>query len=249
MPSFDTGRPIPCADCPLRALPRFRAFSKGEVGFVQSFKQGELTVEPGGTIIQEETNSPHLYTVLQGWAFRYKTLEDGRRQILNFVLPGDFVGLQASVMETLSHSVEALTPMLLCVFPRDKVWTLYERQPALGFDLTWLAAREERLLDEALLSLGRRTARERVAWLLWVLDDRARSSGLADGDTIAMPLTQQHVADTLGLSLVHTNRTLKSLRAAGVIRWEKKRLAVVQRRRLLDMARAEAVRERLRPFI
>ena len=82
-----------CENCPLRSMSLFRDFSSQELQFVTHFKTGELNTEKGSTILVEGSHSAHLFTVLSGWAFRYKTLEDGRRQILNFVLPGDLVGL------------------------------------------------------------------------------------------------------------------------------------------------------------
>ena len=82
----------PCTQCPLRKLATFREFSAKEFEFMRSFKSGELRLEAGNTIFVEGTNSPHLYTMLSGWALKYKTLEDGRRQVLNFALPGDFLG-------------------------------------------------------------------------------------------------------------------------------------------------------------
>ena len=88
---------------------------------METFKAGELVVDPGATILLEGTNSAHVFTVLSGWAFRFKSLEDGRRQILNFSLPGDFLGLQGSIFDKMQHSVEALTAAVLCVFPREKV--------------------------------------------------------------------------------------------------------------------------------
>src|SRR6266567_5043593 len=154
---------VPCEDCPLRRKAVFREFSESELEFVKEFKAGELNVETGTTVLLEGTNSAHLYTVLSGWAFRYKTLPDGRRQILNFALPGDFLGLQGSVNDEMQHSIEALTDMKLCVFPREKLWDLYRDYPSLAFDVTWLAAREEQVLDEHLLSVGRRTSMERLA--------------------------------------------------------------------------------------
>ena len=100
---------------------------------------------------------------------------------------------------------------MLCVFPRDKLWELYRNHPTLAFDLTWLAAREEKILDEHLVSVGRRTALERTAYLLVHLFVRAEQAGLTTKDTVELPLTQQHLADTLGMSLVHMNKTLKRL--------------------------------------
>ena len=78
-------------------------------------------MQAGTNILLQGTNSAHLYTVLSGWAFRYKTIADGRRQILNYALPADLLGLQGSVSDEMQHSVEALTDMILCVFPREKL--------------------------------------------------------------------------------------------------------------------------------
>jgi CRP-like cAMP-binding protein len=240
---------IPCTRCPLRKHECFRSFTEKELAFVDEFKQGELTVTPGAPIVLEESNSPHLYTVLEGWAFRYKTLPDGRRQILNYAVPGDLIGLQSSVFEVMSHGVEALTDMLLCVFPRDKLWSLYERHPSLAFDVTWLASREERLLDDNLLTVGQRTAIERIAFVLWHLFKRARSVGLLVGNKLDLPITQQHLADTLGLSLVHTNKTLKKLRASGSISWHEHTLEILDKDKLLEIAQIVDRDEKPRPFL
>src|SRR5262245_38604794 len=87
-------RRVPCEQCPLRVVPGFRRFTADELRFVANFKRGELVAEQGATILAEGTHSAQLFTLLSGWAFRFKTLEDGRRQILNYVLPGDLIGLQ-----------------------------------------------------------------------------------------------------------------------------------------------------------
>ncbi len=214
------GRQTACAKCALRALPGFRAFQPAEVEFVEWFKTGEFVSDPGATILMEGHSSAHLYTVLAGWTFRYKTLPDGRRQILNFALPGDFLGLQTSMFDEMQHSVEALTTTVLCVFPRDKMWSLYEKFPSLAYDLTWIAARSERMLDEQLLSVGRRSAQEKMAFVLLHLFFKAKAVGLVSANKVAFPFTQQHLADALGLSLVHTNKTLKALVARKWFRWK-----------------------------
>ncbi len=244
------GRKVPCEKCPLRGKEVLRDFTAKELPFVAEFKSGELNVEAGTNILLQGTNSAHLYTVLTGWAFRYKTLPDGRRQILNYALPGDLLGLQGSVSDEMQHSVEALTDMILCVFPREKLWDLYSQHPALAFDVTWLAAREEQMLDENLLAVGRRTALERTAYLLLQLFLRAEEIGLAKGDRIGFPFTQQHVADTLGMSLVHTNKTLKRLGATRAVRWKDKTFEILDRNALVELAGYEAPRQRARrPFI
>jgi CRP-like cAMP-binding protein len=238
----------PCQQCPLRDLPHFREFSTEELDFVSKFKRGEMAIDSGATILVEGSHSAHLYTVLSGWGFRYKTLEDGRRQILNYVMAGDLVGLQGTIMGEMQHSVEAMSPVTLCVFERDKLMTLYNSHPSLAFDLTWIAAREERILDEHLLSIGRRTALERAAYLLAYLHQRATALELFPTKDF-LPITQQHVADTLGLSIVHTNKTLKKLSQRGLIRWQERGCEILDGKGLADLAGWEGLGEVRRPFI
>jgi CRP-like cAMP-binding protein len=244
-----SGRRVPCEQCPLRALPSFRAFEPQELRFVSSFKTGELVAETGTTIVAEGSHTAHLYTLLSGWAFRYKSLPDGRRQILNYMLPGDLIGLQGSVIGEMQHSVEALSTLVLCVFQRNRLDDLFRNHPGLGFDITWLAAQEERMLDEHLLSLGRRTAMERAAYLLAFLYHRAAAVGLGAGKLLHIPISQQHVADTLGLSIVHTNKTLRKLADRNLIRWLDRSCEVIDVEGLMLVSGWDGPAERRRPLI
>lgn len=242
-------RAVRCESCPLRSSETYRKFSKTELNFVSDFKSGELTIEAGATLFSEGADSSHVYTVLSGWAFRYKLLENGNRQILNFALPGDLLGLQSSLFDHLEHSVEALSNVTLCVFEREKLWHLYEKQPSLAFDVTWLASREERLLDQHLLNIGQRSAIQRIAHLLLHLFDRAQAAGLTSRSRLRMPLTQYHLADALGLSLVHTNKTLRKLVNEGFVNWHGGELELNKRSELAEFAGYEAPLQAPRPFI
>ncbi len=239
-----------CAACPLRSLSTFRAFTPKELAFVQSLKSGELILAQAATVLEEGESSPNLYTVLSGWAFRYKSLPDGRRQILNFALPGDFLGLQSTVFKEMDHSVETLTPVVLCVFPRQRMWELYEQHAGLAFDLTWIASREERLLDEQLLSIGRRSAIERISSLMIHLYYRALGSGAATTRSgVRLPLTQQHLSDALGLSLVHTNKTIRRLTQEQLILWKDGQFNILDEQRLRSLAKYDAHEPAKRPLI
>ena len=239
-----------CGKCPLQKLPHFRGLNRGEINFLTTFKVGELAADAGATILMESTRSAHLYTVLSGWAFRYKNLADGRRQILNFALPGDLIGLQGSLLGDMQHSIEALTPMTLCMFERDRVSELYKKHSGLAYDITWIAAREERILDEHLLSIGRRSALERAAYLLAFLCVRARATGaLAKEGDADIPITQHHVADTLGLSLVHTNKTLRKLIDKKLLRWRDRGCTVLDLDGLIDIAGWQPDMQDCRPYI
>ena len=243
------GKTTPCVNCPLRPRPVFRNFEPDELAFVSGFKRGELVVERGSTILHQGSRSAHLHTVLQGWGFRYKLMSDGRRQILNYILPGDLIGLQASLVGEMEHSVDALSPMVLCTFDRERLRELYVRFPGLAFDVTWLASREEQMLDENLLSVGRRSAVERAAYILAFLSARARLLGAQPDEPVRIPITQQHVADTLGLSLVHTNRTMKKLADRHLIAWRDGACQVLDVDALAAVARWRGLGERTRPLI
>ena len=244
-----SARQYPCERCPLRPLEVFRNFEKSELAFVNSFKKGELSVDKGATLLVEGSHSAHLYTVLFGLGFRYKLMADGRRQILNYLLPGDLIGLQGSLMGEMQHSVEALSPMLLCVFEREQVHTLYQNHPGLAYDITWIASREEQMLDENLLSIGRRTALERSAYLISFIWACASKVNLVGKANAVLAITQQHVADTLGLSLVHTNRTLRKLVERKLILWRDGGCEVLDFQALTKVARWEGLRESLRPLV
>ncbi|QYX57794.1 Crp/Fnr family transcriptional regulator [Roseovarius sp. SCSIO 43702] len=225
-----------CANCPLRNLSIFVPMSPDEVKFMESFKSGEMRVEAGTTLMLEGSNSPQLYTALDGMGLRYKSLESGDRQVINFVLPGDFIGLQAGVMRSMQHSVEASTPMTLCVFDRRSLWSLFRDHPERAYDLTWVAAVEEHILGESLAMVGHLNGIERISRAFVRLHDRAAATGMIEEGSMPLPYKQQDLADALGLSLVHTNKTLAKLRTEGIVTWSGGRLTIHDYNRICDIA-------------
>ncbi|RVT87351.1 Crp/Fnr family transcriptional regulator [Rhodobacteraceae bacterium CCMM004] len=238
-----------CASCPLRKMPLFTPFSEEEVAFMQKFKTGELTVDGGSPLLAEGSTSPQLYTVLDGMGLRYKTLPDGRRQVINFVLPGDFLGMQSGILGEMQHSVESTTHMRLCVFNRSEIFHLFRSQPQRAFDLTWLVATEEHFLGEALATVGQRSAMERIAWAFVKLYARMTALGGLDGNTIRFPYKQQDLADALGLSLVHTNKTLAKLRERQLVTWSNGELRVMELEELAAIAQLELEPAPIRPLM
>ena len=229
---------IPCNACPLRALTLFNLHTDAELALIESLKKNQIAIRADHSVIREGQIDAPLYTLLSGWAFRFKTLSDGRRQILNFLLPGDFIGVQQKMGDASAHGVDALSDVVLCVFRRDALWELHRATPALGFSITWLTAHEESVVDDTLLSVGRRSAEERIATLLIVLFKRVAAL-LPDGGAalgVPFPLTQQHIADGLGLSLVHTNKTLRKLARRGLHRIEDGRLRLLDVKALSKLA-------------
>lgn len=244
---------VSCEKCPLRRQQLFVPFSDDEVAFMQSFKTGELTVDAGTTILMEGSNSPQLYTVFSGMGTRYTTLENGRRQVINFLFPGDFIGLQASLMGEMKHSVEASTEMVLCAFKRGDLWNLFKAQPNRAYDLTWIAAVEEHFLGETIATLGQRDAAQRISWAFLRIEKRLRAVGLGrsgpNDSTVPLPFRQQDLADALGLSLVHTNKTLSRLRELKVAAWADGTLRVLDRKGLAEIAMEMPDAEEKRPIL
>lgn len=216
---------------------------------MQRFKAGEMRIEAGAPLVTEGTRAPHLFTVLEGVALRYATLEDGRRQVLNFVFPGELVGLQSAVMEEMSHSVDAKTDMTLCVFPRARFWEMFKTSPARAYDVTWMAAREERLLSDNLISVGRLTGLERIAFALYALYIRYRDLDLTDGPHFPRHFTQSEIADAIGLSVVHTNKLLRKLRLEGLAEWGDTQVRIDAPEALAALAKIDPAQVRRRPLI
>ncbi len=207
-----TLRVNPCNRCPLRRSAAFKDASPGQVEAIEKMRHGQLSLAAGADIVVAGEENANLYTLFSGWAFRCKELEDGRRQILNFLLPGDLVGLQAAMFEPSQHSIIALTDVTLCRFPRKRVWKLFSAVPELAFDITWLGAHEESVVDNNMLAVGQLTAEEKVAALILNLFKRLEALGLVKGMSFQLPLTQLHMADALGLSLAHLNKTIARLK-------------------------------------
>ena len=217
---------------------------------MNSIKQGERRFERGDPLVHEGEDVRHLYTVLEGVLIRYRTLEDGRRQIVNFMFPGDLVGLQGAFDEPSSHSVEALIPSRLCHFKRGDFVHLIKDNPQLGYDVTWLAAKEETALEGHIVSLGQRSAKERVVFLaVWLLDRALATCVANEGNTLSIPATQSQIADMLGLSLVHTNRTIRALDKEGLVEWNAREICVPDMDKAAGFANFDRSRKGHRPYI
>ncbi len=188
---------------------------------------------PREDLIREGDVPDHVNLIQSGWAYRYKQLEDGRRQILGFFLPGDFCDLRIFILKHMDHSIASLTPVTLAEIPRAQILELTDNGSRLARAMWWSALVCESIEREWIVNLGQRTAIERMGHLLCELFIRQRAVGLTRGDSCDLPLTQSELAETTGLSTVHVNRTLQELRAQGLITLQGKTLKIP------DLARLE----------
>lgn len=238
-----------CEFCPLRRRDVFTPMAAEDIRAMERFKVGELIVDAGTPILMEGSNSPQLYTALHGMGLRYTVLENGKRQVLNLIFPGDFIGMQAGIMGEMGHSVEATTKMTLCVFDRSALWSFFKERPERAFALTWIAAVEEHFLGDAIATLGQRNAEQSVAWALSRVFVRGTGLGMVENSRMKFPFRQQDLADSLGLSLVHTNKTLAALKSRQLLNWNDGILSIPDLDALAEIAMLDTTEPQVRPIM
>jgi CRP-like cAMP-binding protein len=171
-----------------------------------------FSVKKGRDVVISGLHSRCIYVNHDGWLARYKILRNGSRQIVNFILPGEVFGLPACLFQRAPYSVSTITAARLSAVPFDVVDDVFEQRPAVASALFWSTAYEAAILGEHLIDAARRSAYQRVSHLLLELFGRLSRGQLTGEMTFAIPLTQELIADALGLSAVHVNRTLRALR-------------------------------------
>jgi CRP-like cAMP-binding protein len=180
-----------------------------------------------GANIALEGETPHAaFVVTRGIAHRYRVMPDGRRQILTILIPGDVFDLHGFLLKAMDHSVAALGPARIAVITRAGVMDLAQNYPRIRSAFWWSAMQEQAIMRERIVALGRRRARGRLAYFLCELVWRQRAVGLAEDHAIRLPFTQTDLADTLGLTSVHTNRVLQGFRRDKLITLERQRLVL-----------------------
>ncbi|MBR0783113.1 Crp/Fnr family transcriptional regulator [Bradyrhizobium iriomotense] len=179
--------------------------------------EGLLRAGPGEDLIAEGDPVDSVRLVLSGWLFRHKTLEDGRRQIVNFILPGETCDAHAYLLSTMDHSITTATPVAYAEIKRARFEQLMVANRTLAEAFMCETLLNSAIQREWVINLGRRAAFERVAHLFCEIFERLRPVGLVDGNSCALPVTQTDLADATGLSVVHLNRTIQELRASGLI--------------------------------
>jgi CRP-like cAMP-binding protein len=201
----------------VRRLALFEPLTAEQLHSMEAHRAEQRQVMPGEFLFRQDTRIDESYTIFEGWVMLHRSLEDGRRQILRFSLPGDFLGFQPSPNTTVLHSAQALTPVTVCVFRRDDLLQVFREHPMLAIQMAWITSRDEATTHEHLLSIGRRPAKERIAHLFLELHARLAARGPVNERVgIPVPLKQEHIADALGLTTIHVNRTLRVLREAGL---------------------------------
>jgi len=201
----------------VRKLGALCLMSDEEIEFMEGLQNHIADVAKGKDFVEYGEDLRTTCVIVEGWAIRYMLLPNGQRQILSYALPGDIIGLHINFRAKATYSAAALTPLKVASVDPRRMLEISQKYQILASGLSWCTARELAILGDQAVRLGRLTAPERLAHLLLELWHRLALIGETDGDWLYMPTTQNELTDTLGLSLVHTNRSLKRLREEKLI--------------------------------
>jgi CRP-like cAMP-binding protein len=197
-----------------------------EAAALLDLRAANRMLRPGQEIVSEGRRCSTVFLITEGIAIRYRILHDGQRQILSFVLPGDFVGFTNCRFDSALYSIKTLTQAAISPIPLARLIALFDLHPRLAARLLWSLTGEAAILREHLVGLGRRSALKRVAHLLLELFFRLQQIGLADERSYRVPLTQETIGDALGLSIPYVNRVLRQLRDDGLVRIDAQRVVI-----------------------
>jgi CRP-like cAMP-binding protein len=228
---------MPLVDSPLaRKLGAYVALTELELSVLSAFHQRRKTFEIGQNLVHEGQHSHGAYILAEGWVCSYKLLPRGARQIVDFQIPGDFLGLRSVLFRTSDHGIEAITRIELSEVSGDDLIDAFAKTPRLATAVLWAASRDEAMVVEHLVGIGRRSAIERTAHFLLELGSRLTLVGLATREGYACPLSQYLLADALGLTAVHLNRVLRQLRDLGLLTFRNGDIKFDDFERLVQMA-------------
>jgi CRP-like cAMP-binding protein len=210
-PSIPTESPL------IGKLRLFLDLTEAEIGALRAVGEPVRAAAARSNLITQGQNRISAVLTHSGWAIRHRTLPDGRRQILDFILPGDLCDPSVFVTPKASFSLTTITACTYAQIGAAALLDLLSRSPRLGAMLWWIESQEQSLLRDHLVAIGRLNAEERLAHLLWEIWWRLRRVNLAGDDGFEWPATQEMIADATGLSVVHVNRTLRRLERSGII--------------------------------
>jgi len=202
----------PCVTCPHREAgfcgTLLNVPSLNSQPFDQRSWQRFFAAKPGEQIATRKQTSGDVYVLCTGWAYRFLQLPNGRRQILNFLLPGDLFGTATIFEEQFFFSAKAVTAIQISAFDRSEIRARYSENQDVQAAIAHSCVEESRAATELTCVLGQRSAEERIAYLFLHLMRRIEARTVVRDHRYPLPLRQQHIADAVGLTPVHVSRVL-----------------------------------------
>jgi CRP/FNR family transcriptional regulator len=231
----------PCTHCRVRGHTICAAVEHPDLPEFADLHRGHRTVQAGTDLIRQGEISKDVYVLVDGWAMLTILLEDGRRQIVEFCLPGAMFGFEPVADAPMPYSAQTITEATLCVLPERELMAFVGQRPEMAVALARTCGRHRMLDFQHLVNIGRRNARERVASLLLELFIRLRLHGANRSvAAVDLPLTQEHIGDALGLTNIHVNRVLRRLREDGIVQLRAHVLEILDPDRLAEEAGFDA---------
>jgi CRP-like cAMP-binding protein len=226
---------MPMAEALIRKLENFVRLSSHDKEVLTAAAAERIRkIDPHEPIVHEGDKPKVIYLVLSGWACRYKHLEDGRRQIVSFFLPGDLCDLNIFILREMDHSMAGIGSVTLAEITRQSFEAILQGHARITQALWWDSLVTIAIQREWTVNLGQRDALERVAHLFCEIFVRLRSAGLTRGKSCSFPITQTELADATGMSAVHVNRTLQELRNMKLINLSNRILTIPDLPRLMQ---------------
>jgi CRP-like cAMP-binding protein len=219
-----------------RKLEAFVALSPAELAVLARLQQRCRTFAPGLDMVHQGQSDQTAYILASGWVCSYKIQPDGTRQIVDFQIAGDFLGLRSVLLRTSDHSFEPIVTVEAAEVRKSDLLAAFAQTPRLATAILWAASRDEAMVVEHLVGVGRRDADARTAHFLLELGSRLSLVGIGSRDGYDCPLTQYHLADALGMSAIHVNRVLRHLRESGVMTFRDGRVTFHDYGRLVELA-------------
>ncbi|MEX1306311.1 MAG: Crp/Fnr family transcriptional regulator [Rhodovibrionaceae bacterium] len=224
----------------IRKLTAFAALSDAEKSAIGELHRRRRTFDKGQTLVSEGQIEQRAFVLAAGWVCSYKILPAGTRQIVDFQIPGDFLGLRSVLFRTADHNIEAVTKVEASEILASDLIESFRSYPRLATAVLWAASRDEAMVVEHLVDLGRRNALERTAHFLLELGVRLQLVGMATKAGYSCPLSQYLLADALGLSAIHVNRVLRQLREMGLVEFHQSKVVFDDYDGLVELAGFES---------
>ncbi len=231
-----------CAECSVRRLALFHGVPEEELDWTQDYRSNQFTIAPRKEIFRESHPSEYMYTIYHGWVAVFKTLDNGKRQILRIALPGDMIGFQPNLRAAMNTSAMSLTETVLCGFSTQTMPELLRKNLSVARSLTEINARDMNICHGRLTTIGQQTAIERIAFFCAELFYRLKVIYSHEDDCeIQFPLSQEDIGDATGLTKIHVNRTLKALREDGLLQISGKAMKIFDLDRLCELGNFDPV--------
>ena len=206
----------------------------GVLRVIDRYVSTDRSIKAGCDLFRLGDKGDAIYKFVHGWVALYNLQEDGRRQILQFVFPGAVLAFVPARDGVMNCSAQALTDTVVCITSHEKLNRISRDNPEIGMRLAGLISQDRSRAFDQLSTLGRCTARERVAYLLLGLFVRSRMRWPGrHSEEMFLPLTQEHIGDATGLTAVHVNRVLRELRKEEIIEFHYRRLVIIDSEKLV----------------